>query len=128
MTQDDNSPTLPQRRGRIRTVARLMGAGAMRSLSSYVRRLLVFFASWPMAFFVFAPPDSPLDYHPDASTWACRIIIGVLVVAVNFGVLLPELTSRARPVAGRIYLGAVTVILIGTPLAYIMRLIFIDRH
>ncbi len=128
MAPDEDSPAVPRTRGKARILLRAMAQGALRSEVDYLRRMLILLACFPMIFFAFAPPDAPLDYTPGVGAWVCRIIFGAAVVVANGGVLLPEIVKRYRRLRGRLYLLAVTLIVVGTPLSYVMRLIFIDRH
>lgn len=105
-------------------MARIMSSGAARSALSYSRRTLVFLGSCPMLFFAFAPRYTTLDQGPGVGVRACHIIFGALFVAVNAGALVPDLFSRYAHLRGRAYLLAAIVIVIATPLAYLMRRIF----
>jgi hypothetical protein len=128
MPQDDDLPPMRQPKGRVQATARVMGSAMKRSALSDIRRALIFFACLPMVAFAFAPPGEPADNYPDAGAWTCRIIFGTILVAVNFGVLLPDLAGCFREMQRRLYVWAVALIIIGTPVAYVMRLILIDHH
>ena len=125
-TPDEPAPTERRRRHKAWVLARLLARGALRSEIDYLRRLLIFFAGYPMVFFAFAPPDAPLDYRPDAGAWTCRISIGAIMLVANGGVLLPQIFKRYRRLRGTLYLLAIALIVVGTPLSYLLRRIFID--
>ncbi|GAA4619489.1 hypothetical protein GCM10023195_88160 [Actinoallomurus liliacearum] len=115
------------RREKVGIVARAAAVGAVQAEFLYLRRLAVFFATWPMGLFIFLPPDG-IDYRPDVGDWICRIIFGALVIAVNLGILLPELSKRFVPMTRMLFGWATVTIIVATPLAYVMRLLVIDRH
>lgn len=110
-----------------------MGRGALKSIVSDLGRVVILVASFPMIVLAMAPPSGPIDYHAGAGMWTCRIIFGAIVIGVNGAVLLPDLpvllpnlAARSRRIRARLYLWSIVAILVGTPAAYVMRLIFID--
>lgn len=103
-----------------------MGRGALRSIVSDLGRVAIFVATWPMVVLAMAPPSGPVDYHADAGMWTCRIIFGAIAIGANGAVLLPDLAARFRRIKARLYLCSIVAIVIGTPAAYVMRLMFID--
>ncbi|MEV5704534.1 hypothetical protein [Actinoallomurus sp. NPDC052274] len=127
MTEKKESRMGLSRREKVGLIAQAAVVGAVQSEFLYLRRLLVFFATWPMGLFIFLPPDV-IDYRPDVGDWICRIIFGALVIAVNLGVLLPELSRRFVPMTRKLYGWAIGAIIVGTPVAYVMRLLVIDRR
>jgi hypothetical protein len=103
-----------------------MGIGALKSIVSDLGRVMIFLASFPMVGLAMVPPSDPVDHHGGAGMWTCRIIFGAIVAGVNGAVLLPDLAARFRRIKARLYLWSIIALVIGTPAAYVMRLILIE--
>lgn len=126
MVPQEKPPNALSARQKAWIILRAAGVGALREEIRYLRILLILLASVPMACFGLVPPDSVSDYRPDAGAWACRIVFGGLALAVNAAGLLADDMRRVRPYKKRIYIYITLIVVVGTPLAYAMRLLFID--